>query len=326
MARRTIFGTLAASAAVLTMTACGGSGKAGAAAGSADDYPSKTVRMVVPCPAGGGLDIAARAVAPCLEKDLGKNVIVENKVGGSGAVGTNDVLGKPADGYTVEMVLTSSAVITPLSNDVGYTLADLQPVGQVAEFPYVVIVGKDSPYKSLEDLLSSSDPLKAAAPGAASQGAVELEALKRAGAPITLVPFDGTAGIKTAILGKQVDFGTAVVDEDILKQHKAGTLKILGVTSADRVDYLPETPAVKEVPGFESLGAGMSYFGIVVKEGTPENVSAKLSEALEGCLKDTATRGLIGDQFVGDTFVNGAELKKAFEAQSEAYAPIVAKK
>ncbi|WP_404386393.1 tripartite tricarboxylate transporter substrate binding protein [Knoellia locipacati] len=325
MARRTVSAALAGSTAVLTLAACGGGGGSQAAAGSADGYPSKTVRMVVPYPAGGGLDIAARAVAPCLEKDLGKNVIVENKAGGSGAVGTTDVLGKPADGHTLEMVLTSSAVITPLSNEVGYKLADLQPVGQVAEFPYVVIVGKGSPHQSLEDLLTSSDSLKAAAPGASSQGAVELEALKRAGAPITLVPFDGTAGVKTALLGKQVDFGTAVVDDDILKQHAAGTLRILGVTSGDRVDYLPDTPAVKEISGFESLGAGMSYFGIVVKKGTPANVMTKLSGALQGCLKDSATRGQIGDEFVGDTFVDGAQLTKAFEAQSEAYAPIVNK-
>lgn len=324
MARRTVFGTLAVSTAALTLAACGSGG--GAAGGTAKAYPSKTVRMVVPYPAGGGVDIAARSVAPCLEKSLGKNVIVENKAGGSGAVGTTDMLGKPADGHNIEMLLTSAAVITPLSNNVGYDLADLEPVGQVAAFPYVVLVPPDSPFTTLEELLSSKKPLKAAAPGAASQGAIELEALKDAGAPITLVPFDGTAGVKTALLGKQVDFGTAVVDEDILKQHAAGSMKILGVTSSERVDYLKETPAVKEVPGFEKLGAGMSYFGIVAKTGTPESIMMKLSETLESCLKDDGTRKGIGEEFVGDTFVNGVELKKAFEAQSAAYGPIIAKK
>ncbi|WP_109474078.1 tripartite tricarboxylate transporter substrate binding protein [Ornithinimicrobium cavernae] len=319
MARHTTLAAVVALVALTGLTACGDGGGAGTAA----EYPSKTVRMVVPYPAGGGVDIAARAVAPCLEEALGESVIVENKAGGSGAVGTTDMLGQPADGHTLEMVLTSSAVVTPLSNDVGYSLEDQQAIGQVASFPYVILVNGDSPYQTLEDLLTADADLKAAAPGAASQGTLELEAVKAAGAPITLVPFDGTAGVKSALLGNQVDFGTAVIDDDLLKQHEDGSLRILGVTSGERVDYLPDVPAVNEIPGFEDLGAGTSYFGLVVRAGTPEEIATRLSDELETCMGEDSVREIIGTEFVSETFVDGPALQKAFEEQSEAYSAVI---
>lgn len=314
----------ASSVATVTMlTACNG----GTAASSDAKFPTKNLRIVVPYPAGGGVDIAARAVAPCLEDKLGKTVIVENKAGGSGAVGTNELLSKPADGHTLEMVLTSSAVVTPLSGDVGYKLEDLQPVGEVAAFPYVIIVNPDSPYKTVEDLLAKAktDSVKAAAPGAASQGTSELKRIQDAGAKLTIVPFDGTAGVKTALVGKNVDFGTAVIDDDILKQHKDGTLRVLAVTSKERAAYLQDVPAVNEVSGFEDLGEGTSYIGLVVKKGTQSSIASTLESALKTCLADQKTRDVIGPDFVAKEFVNGEQLKAAYEAQSKAYAPVITK-
>lgn len=318
MARHTTLAAALGLVALTGLTACGDGGGADAAS-----FPSKTVRMVVPYPAGGGLDIAARAVAPCLEEALGETVIVENKAGGSGAVGTNDMLAQPADGHTLEMVLTSSAVVTPLSSDVGYSLEDQLAIGQVAAFPYVILVNADSPYESLEDLLNADADLKAAAPGAASQGSLELEAVKKAGAPITLVPFDGTAGVKSALLGGQVDFGTAVVDDDLLAQHEAGSLRILGVTSNERVDYLPDVPAVNEIAGFEELGAGTSYFGLMARTGTPEDIVTQLSDELKTCLADDSVKDIIGTEFVSEEYVDGPALQKAFEEQSTAYSAVI---
>ncbi|USQ81385.1 tripartite tricarboxylate transporter substrate binding protein [Ornithinimicrobium faecis] len=321
MARHTTLAAVVGMVALTGLSACGNGGSAGG--GDAADYPSKTVRLIVPYPAGGGTDIAARAVAPCLEGQLGETVIVENKAGGSGAVGTTELISQPADGHTLELVLTSSAVVTPLSNDVGYTLEDQQAIGQVASFPYVILVNGESSYTTLEDLLTADADLKAAAPGAASQGTLELEAVKKAGAPITLVPFDGTAGVKSALLGNQVDFGTAVVDDDLLQQHEKGTLRILGVTSKDRVDYLPDIPAVNEIAGFEDLGAGTSYFGIVAPAGTPEDITTVLSDSLEGCLAEDSVREIIGPDFVSDTYVDGPTLQKEFEEQSKAYSAVI---
>jgi tripartite-type tricarboxylate transporter receptor subunit TctC len=320
MKRRNIVLTFASVAALASLTACATSN---ASPASEVAYPTKTVRIVVPYPAGGGVDIAARAVAPCLEEKLGKTVIVENKAGGSGAVGTTDMLGRTADGHTLEMVLTSSAVVTPLNGDVGYKLDDLQEIGQVAAFPYVILVNPKSPFKNLQDLLKADMDLKAGTPGAASQGDLELRAIKKAGVRMTLVPFDGTAGVKAAILGNQVDFGTAVVDDDLLKQHKAGTVRILGVTSAERVDYLPDTPAVKEIDGFKDLGAGTSLIGLVAKQGTSEKIVSTLSSHLATCLKNDSTRKVIGEQFVADAFVAGPELEKAYKEQSTTYAAII---
>lgn len=317
MTRNRMLMTVVSVTALTALSACSSSTVGGG--GDGKDYPNSTIRMVVPYPAGGGTDIAARAVAPCMEGELGETVIVENKAGGSGATGTNDMLSKPADGYTMELVLTSSAVVTPLSNDVGYTLDDQLAVGQVAAFPYVILVNGDSPIKSLEDLLSSDAALDAAAPGAASQGTLELRAMKAAGAPMTIVPFDGTAGVKSALLGNQVDFGTAVIDDDLLSQHESGSMRILGVTSDERVDYLPDVPAVNEVKGFEDLGAGTSYFGIVVKHGTPKTIVNTLSDALEGCLAEDKVKNLIGPEFISDEYVDGPALQDAFTKQSEAY-------
>lgn len=315
--RRSAWSIIAAAA--LVSTACTNAGSSGGA------YPSKGIRIVVPYPAGGGTDITARALAPCFEDDLQTNVIVENKAGGSGAIGTNDVLSKPADGYTLAIELTSSAVITPLSDDVGYQLADLQPIGVAAQLPYMIIVPGDSPYETIEDLIEAgeSGTLKAAAPGAASQGDLELRMIQQAGVALSIVPFDGTAGVKTALAGGDVDFGAAVVDKDILKQNDEGTLRILASTGAEREKYLPDVPTLNESNQFKDLGQGVSYIGVVAKKGIPDEVATSISDSLQGCLSDAKVTDIIGDEFIPDEYVDGAALMKLWQSQSTSYKPLV---
>jgi tripartite-type tricarboxylate transporter receptor subunit TctC len=313
--------SLAALVGLTTLAAC--TGGAGASAESGDEFPSRTMRIVVPYPAGGGVDIAARGVAPCLKDGLGQTVIVENKDGGSGAVGSQEVLNQPADGYTLEMVLTSSAVVTPLSGEVGYTLDDFRGIGQIAQYPYVLFVTPDSPYSSAEQLLEAGQggtAVKAAAPGAASQGGIELERIADQGVDLTVVPFDGTAGVKAAVIGGQVDVGIAVVDDDILAQHEAGTLRVLASVGEERVDYLADVPTINEFDGFEDLGQGTSFIGLVARADTPDDVTSTLQGALEECLQDEETLNRVGADFVSSDFTDGEALMSAFREQSEAYA------
>ncbi|MGY2084434.1 tripartite tricarboxylate transporter substrate binding protein [Blastococcus sp. SYSU DS0539] len=318
--------SLAAVAALAILTACGGTASESDASGdpgASEEFPTKRLRIVVPYPAGGGTDIAARGVAPCMEEALGQSVIVENKAGGSGALGTQELLTQPADGYTMEVVLTSNAVVTPLSNDVGYTLEDFRGVGQIAEYPYVLFTSPDSPYSSAQELLEAAQTgatFIAAAPGAASQGTIELERIAAEGLDFTIVPFDGTAGVKTAVVGGNADVGIAVVDEDILAQHEQGTLNVLATVGDERVDYLSDVPAINEFEGFEDLGQGTSYIGLVVPADTPDDVTSTLESTLEQCLQDEQTVERIGEEFVTPEFTDGEALMSSFQAQSEAYA------
>lgn len=314
-------GTVAC-AALVTLTACSGD-----TTGTAEQFPSERLRIVVPYPPGGALDVAARGVAPCLEEHFGQTVIVENKPGGSGAVGTQAVLNAPADGHTMEMVLTSSAVVAPLAEDVGYGLEDFSGVGEVARYPYLLLVNPDSPFSSAEELLTAAEEepgsIKAAAPGANSQGTIELERIRATGAELTIVPFEGTAGVKTALAGNTVDVGTAIIDEAILEQVKQGSLRVLATLGEDRVPYLPDVPALNEIAGYEDFREGTSFVGLVTRAGTPDATRSALEAAVGECLDDEATVERIGDNFVSDDFVEGAELMDSFQQQSEVYAEIL---
>lgn len=313
-----------AAAALAILTACGAE-----ASSSSENFPSEDLRIIVPYPPGGGTDIAARGIAPCLEEKFGVGVVVENKDGGSGAVGTQHLLAQPADGHTLEVLLTSSIVVAPLAADVGYTLDDFAGVGQVAEYPYLLIVKADSPYSSIEDLLQAAeqDPgsIQAAGPGATSQGTIELQRISEAGAKMTIVPFDGTAGVKAALIGGNVDVGIAVVDDDIVQQVKDGTLRVLASAGDKQLDYLPDVPLVSEVAGYDDLDEGTSYIGLVAKAGTPPEIAAELESTVGECLQDSAVIERVGQDFVSNEFVNGGQLMDLYGQQSEVYAELVAR-
>jgi len=312
-------------ALLLFASACAG-GSSDDGADSADNYPNKTVKLVVPYAAGGPTDLAGRALASAFKSRLGQTVVVENIVGASGARGMKAMTQSEPDGYTIEVVASSAAVVNPLVQDVGYTHEDFEMVGGIALYPYFIVVNASSPYKSAEEFFDaakqSPGKLKIGTPGATTQPAIELKRLAaEQHVDITPVPFNGNSELVTALLGNNIDGIFVVTSEDILSQITAGKFRAIGVGSEERVDYLPDTPTFDEL-GFPEL-SGSSYNGIAVPAGTSAEVKSVLEKALKDSLGDPQVRKTIGEKYVSSEFLTGAELTKIFQDQRELYGPIV---
>jgi tripartite-type tricarboxylate transporter receptor subunit TctC len=265
----------------------------GTNAQAADAWPSRTITVVAPGPAGGTSDIFARLIADGLAKELGATVIVENRDGAGTLIGSKAVASAKPDGHTL---LVGAAAIA-ISPQVYKTIdldprRDLQPVRILARFPNVVVVKGDAPVKNVAHLL---DTVRAK-PGAYnySSGSVGIsehlsgELFKSmTGADILHVPFKGSANAALAVVTGDalVSFGNMAV---VMPQVKAGKLRAIAVTSASRSTSLPDVPTVAEsgVPGYEVS----TWFGLLAPAGTPEPIVRRLDEATRKFLALPQTR------------------------------------
>jgi len=245
-------------------------------------FPTKPVRLVVTLPAGSSPDVMARFIAERLSKDLGQQVIVENKPGASSVIGTDAVAKAPADGYALLFATSSSVSINPhLFSKLPYKASDFVPVVHLVNVPVVLVVRADSPYKSLDDLVQAAKReavrLNYASYGEGTQthlAAVQL--LQRTGAIMTHVPVKN--GGVSDVIGGAVDW-TFATPNIALAHIKAGKLRALAVSANARLPGLPGTPTFSELlPGMESLE---SWNGILAPRGTPSEVLHRLQSALQ---------------------------------------------
>jgi tripartite-type tricarboxylate transporter receptor subunit TctC len=260
--------------------------------GQADDYPAKQITIVVPAAAGGGLDRVARLVADKLREKWGQPVIVENRGGAGGVIGTDYVSKAAPDGYTVLFAGTGQLVIdkTPKPN---YDPRTFVPVSLVTTAPNVLVVNPKVQAHSVPELIAlakrNPDKLNYASQGIGTTQHLSVELLKSiAGINIVHVPYGGGAPALVGLLGGQVDIMFTEVS-GILQNVRAGKLRALAVGSEKRNALLPDVPAMSEVlPGFVS----MTWQGMVAPQGTPPQVAAKLSTAVSEALKksDVAKR------------------------------------
>ncbi len=327
MLTRRSFPVLAALSLVLPLSACADTEEPGGGSGSAEAYPTEPITLVIPYAAGGPTDLVGRAIAPFFEENLGETVVPENREGGSGAIGMNYMLNQEADGHTLEILASTAAVVTPLVEDVGYDQNDYMTLGAITQYPYVLAVRGDSEYATAEELFAAATAnpgtVTVGVPGAASQGAVELQRLaEQYGVETTPVPFDGNAGTITALLGGNVDAIFLVASDDVLANVESGDFRALAVGSAERASYLPETPTLAEL-GYEELTLGTSYYGLAAKAGTPPEIAGLLGDTLQAALEDPEIVETIGEKYVPDEFISGEELKKLFDEQRAAYEPIL---
>ncbi len=252
----------------------------GSGPASAQTYPSRTVTVVVPFPAGGSVDGVARILVQKLNETAGQHFIVENRAGGaSGTVGANAVAKAAPDGYTL-MVSASVHVINPfLYNSVPYdVVSDFTPVSLLADGPLIVSTTPSMPANNLKDLfdLVRKDPQKytfgTTSIGSASHLAIELLKLD-AGLDTLVVPYKGTAPALTDLMSGQIHL---LADPMLssLPLARGGKIKALGLTSLRRAASAPEIPTVEEsgVKGFEFV----SWYGLWGPKNLPAEVSAKL--------------------------------------------------
>ncbi|OGA86858.1 MAG: hypothetical protein A3G27_16470 [Betaproteobacteria bacterium RIFCSPLOWO2_12_FULL_66_14] len=248
----------------------------------AQTFPAKPVRIVVPFPPGGGTDVVARTVAPKMQELLGQTVLVENRAGAGGNIGTDFVAKSPADGYTLLVASAATAINNTLAKNISWELTrDFAPVVLLVLNQSLLAAHPSVPVANVRELiaLAKAKPghVTFASYGNGSSAHLIGELFKMmAGVDLLHVPYKGAAPAVNDLLGGQVNILFADVAA-ILPHAKAGKVRPLGIGSAKRFGGLPEVPTIAEagVPGFEGGG----FLGLVAPAGTPRDVINTLNAA-----------------------------------------------
>ena len=272
----------------------------------AQAYPSKPARIVVGFTAGGATDILARLMGEWLSERLAQQFIIENKPGASGNIGTETVAKAPADGYTLLQVVTPHAINAALYTNLSFDfIRDIAPVVQVARLAYVVVVHPSVPARTLPEFIAyaKANPGKINY-GSAGQGTpqnISCELFKMmTGVDLVHVPYRGGAPAVNDLVSGHLQVVFAPVAESI-QQIKAGTVRALAVSTATRLDVLPDVPTVGDfVPGYEASG----FAGIGVPRSTPAAIIDLLNKEINAGLADGKIKTRIAE--LGGTVVGGS--------------------
>lgn len=306
-------------------TAMGAAALALAASGFAQTYPAKPVRVVIPFPPGGTLDAVGRMLGQKLADQLGQPFVIENKPGASGVIGGETVARAPADGYTL-LFSASTHVTAPLTlKSVPYNVTqDFAPVALVAKAPLSVAINKNLPVTDIKSLIAygKAHPGKMtfAVGSLGSAGHLSTELLKRAGGlDYLIVPYKGTAPAFQDLIGGQID---GFIDPILgsLQYHKGGMLRVVAVTSAQRVPSLPDVPTVAEtIPGHEFY----SWYGLWAPAKTPpalvQRLNAEVNKALAEMGPKLKEQGLLSTPGSVEDFAQfqRSEIERAQKIVSE---------
>jgi tripartite-type tricarboxylate transporter receptor subunit TctC len=272
----------------------------------AQAYPSRPVRIIVGFPAGGATDIQARLMGQWLSERLGQQFIIENRAGASGNIGTEAVAKAPADGYTLLQIVTPNAINAALYSNLSFDfIRDIAPVIYVARLAYVVVVHPSVPATTIPEFIAyaKANPGKinygSAGPGTPQNIACELFKMM-AGVNLVHVPYRGGAPAVTDLIGGHLQAIFCPVSE-CLEHIKSGKLRALAVTTAARLDVLPDVPTIGDfVPGYEASGLA----GIGAPRGTPPEIITLLNKELNAGLADKTIRTRITE--LGGTPLGGS--------------------
>ncbi|OZI59427.1 Bug family tripartite tricarboxylate transporter substrate binding protein [Bordetella genomosp. 11] len=289
-------------------------------------FPDRPVHLVVTFPPGGASDLMARILGQRLGDVWKQPVIIDNKPGAAGSLGTEYAARQPADGYTFMMGNMGPTLVNPLLSKVPYNMErDFLPVSLVATGPVVLVVNPKSPYKSLQEIIQAAK----AKPGAlnfGSGGAGTLAHLsgemldEAAGIKMQHVPYKGGVAAVNDVMGGQIDMIFADT-QAVMQYIKAGKLRPLAITSAQRFPQLPDVPTVAEsgLPGMVALNS----WGVYLPARTPADVVASYREAIRRAMSDPALVKLYYDLGVDAMHTSPEELVRFNRAETGKYAKII---
>jgi tripartite-type tricarboxylate transporter receptor subunit TctC len=249
----------------------------------AQEYPSGSIRIIVPYPPGGTTDILSRIVGEKLSQAWGQAVIVDNRPGGNSIIATNAVAKATPDGHTIGMFLTTFAVTPHVTKDLPYDpMKELAPVSLVAIVPGILVTNKDIAASNLQDVIkmAKADPGKYnyGSPGPLTSGHLSMELLKRmAGIDVMHVPYRGGPPSVLGLMQNQVQFSIGG-PPSLMPHIQSGAFKALAVTTAQRVPLFPEVPTLAEqgLAGYDTF----EWYGLFAPGGTPKHVLDKLNREI----------------------------------------------
>jgi tripartite-type tricarboxylate transporter receptor subunit TctC len=258
-------------------------------AAAAQDYPTRTISLVVPYPPGGGVDAMARVVAEKLSATLGQQVVVDNRAGGSGLTGTRAFIKSPPDGYTLFLGHTGSISINPsLYANAGFDpRKDFAPVGLIASMPVALLAHPSFPAKTIGEVVTiarkEGSKFNIGTSAVGTGGYLSAELFKAiTGVDAAIIPYKGTGQVMNDLLGNHVPIAFGVLPP-ALGNLQAGTLRAIAVLSPTRFSLLPDVPTANEsgLPGFESV----LHYGLLAPAGTPRPIIDRLNAALRALVE-----------------------------------------
>lgn len=293
----------------------------------ADAWPQRPIRLLVPYGPGGSSDVVARAVAVEMSRDLGQQVIVENKGGGQGSIATVEAARARPDGYTLILGHVGTLAVNPtMMPNLSYDpRRDFAPIILLAKLPMVFAVGAKVPAATLPEFvaLARAKPgvLNYGSAGNGSAGHLAFEMLKTAAAiDVVHVPYKGTGAQVTDLLAGNIDAAAAGIP-GLLPHAQAGKIKIVAVGSAQRLPILPDVPTVAEqgYPGFESS----QWFGLLAPAGTPQEAISRLQAAAQRALQTNAVRQRLAHDAAEPSGAGPAEFAAFIDAEERRWSQVV---
>lgn len=261
-------------------------------------YPEKNIQGYIMWGAGGGMDGVSRAISPLADKHLGKTIILQNKVGATGAVATTLVANSPADGYSLLYSAENPAIYRVLGLS-KLSFHDFEPVIVAVEGAVVVCVNPNTPYKTMKDLVEAAKTNKKIKMGTSGTGGLPYVAgamMKTIhGIDFNYIQFDGDGPGATAVMGGHVEVMPLALSTSV-EYIKGGRLRGLAVLRTERVPQLPDVPAITEIyPEYKQYLPWGPFYGVFVKKDTPADVVAKLTDSFVKASKEPRFKEFVGN-------------------------------
>jgi tripartite-type tricarboxylate transporter receptor subunit TctC len=299
------------------------------AGAAAQDYPIRTVTLVVPYPPGGGVDTLARVVAEKLTGALGQQVVVDNRAGGSGLVGTRGFIKSPPDGYTLFLGHTGSISINPsLYANAGFDpRKDFAPIGLIASMPVALLAHPSFPGKTVADVIAIAKKeggkfnIGSSAIGTGSYLSAELFK-SLSGVQAAIIPYKGTAQLMNDLIGNHVPVAFGVLPP-ALGNLQAGSLRAIAVIGPVRFSLLPDVPTANEsgLPGFESV----LHYGLLAPAGTPRPIVERLNKELRALVNSDQVKQRIQAEGGDPLTSTPDEYAKDIDSEERKWATLIKK-